>query len=88
MKEKSQINERLHFVLYWLSNRLGTPVGEHVMRIDAPVTQSTLAGLAGVSREAMSHEINRIEGRLFWRQGPHTFIDTKLLDTDKLPTLY
>jgi CRP-like cAMP-binding protein len=86
--EKSQINERLHFVLYWLSNRLGTPVGEHVMRIDAPVTQSTLAGLAGVSREAMSHEINRIEGRLFWRQGPHTFIDTKLLDTDKLPTLY
>jgi CRP-like cAMP-binding protein len=87
--EKSQIHERLHFVLYWLSQRLGDNPDDPVVRISAPITQGTLASLSGVSREAMSHEINRATGeRVFWRKGHYTYIDISRLAVESMPKVF
>jgi CRP-like cAMP-binding protein len=86
--EKSQIRERLEFVLYWLAMRLGAQERDLVVRIDAPITQQDLARLAGVSRESMSHAVTAVKPKLFWRVGTCTYIDLSKLDTAAMPKVY
>jgi CRP-like cAMP-binding protein len=86
--EKSHIHERLEYVLYLLAMRLGT-FNEGVAHIEAAITQEDIARLAGVTREAMSQEINASRAqRMYWREDGKTYIDTNQIDVMALPKIY
>jgi CRP-like cAMP-binding protein len=87
--EKSQIHERLEFILYWLANGLGAERRGSVVRIDAKITQQDMAGLTGVTRESMSHALNQPNVKqIFWRNGSRTYINLEFINTDILPRVF
>jgi len=85
--EKSHLVERLEFVLYWLTRRIGTVEGQ-VARIDALITQEDIARLAGVTRESMSLAINKLGSNILWRENHSTYIDLSKLPLSSMPTVY
>jgi CRP/FNR family transcriptional regulator len=86
--EKSHVQERLEFVLYFLATRLGTFNG-YVAAINAPITQEDIARLAGVTRESMSIEINKARNKgVMWKEQHVTFIDLQRLDLDDMPQIF
>jgi CRP-like cAMP-binding protein len=86
--EKSHINERLAYVLYFLASKLGTKDGD-IVRINAVITQEDIARLAGVTRESMSHEINRVRSKkIIWRRRHSTYIDMNRIDSELIPKIF
>jgi CRP-like cAMP-binding protein len=83
--EKSRMQERLEFVLYFLAVNLGNFRGS-VATIDTIITQEDIARLAGVTRESISLELNRSDRqRLIWKENQNTLIDVERLHIDEMP---
>lgn len=86
--ERSQVRERLEYVLWVLANNLGTFNG-HVAQIDWPVTQEDISKLAGVTRESISLEMNAQDTRdIMWKSGRDTFIDVSKLSLSNMPAIW
>lgn len=83
--ERSQVKERLEFVLYVLAVDLGKFKGS-VAEIETTITQDDISKLAGVTRESISLEMSQSTD-LIWKSGRRTYIDTSKIDSSDLPAI-
>jgi CRP/FNR family cyclic AMP-dependent transcriptional regulator len=74
--QRSKIEEKTEFVLYYLAKRLGHSDDGHIFEIDKPITQQDIADLAGVNREtAARFLLGMYANRISWKRGIKYYID-------------
>ncbi len=87
--QRSNVIEKIEFVFYYLAIVLGKKLDDTSYIVEAPFTHNQLAGLAGLSREAVSHELRKERYRdVYYKKDGSTIIDISKIDTAHMPYLY
>lgn len=74
--QRSKIEEKTEFILYYLAKRLGKTYDGHIFEIKKPITQQDIANLAGVNRETAARFLLSIyANRISWKAGSNYYID-------------
>jgi hypothetical protein len=87
--QRSKIEEKTEFTLYYLARRLGHSIDGHIYEIKKPITQQDIADLAGVNRETAARFLISIyANRVSWKAGPNYYIDINKLHSRYFAPVY
>jgi CRP-like cAMP-binding protein len=87
--QRSKIEEKTEFVLYYLAKRLGHTTDGHIFEIDKPITQQDIANLAGVNRETAARFLLGVyANRVSWKTGIKYYIDIDKLQKKYIYPVY
>jgi CRP-like cAMP-binding protein len=78
--QKSKVEEKTEFVLYFLAKRLGHSPDGQVYEIKKHITQQDIADLAGINRETIARFLLSAQtNHLAWKSGSSYYIDVAKL---------
>ncbi len=84
--QKTNVTEKVEFVLYYLATLLANKKGEPIIEIEASLTHQDIADIAGLSRESVTHLLSKARYReIYWKKGGKTYINVTKLDVGSLP---
>jgi CRP/FNR family transcriptional regulator, cyclic AMP receptor protein len=87
--QKTNVSERLEFVLYYLAMMLGGKSRQGIVNISIPITHQEIADLAGLSREAVSRELSKDKyDKIYQKVDHHTIINLNHLNLDNFSKVY
>lgn len=87
--QKSNVAEKVDFILYYLAMSFGSSQKEDAYVIDALITRKEIADLAGLTRETVSNQMKKPKYKdIFLKKGKTTLINVSKLDVHSMPTVY
>jgi CRP-like cAMP-binding protein len=87
--QKSNVAERIEFVLYYLAILLGNKTEEGFVEINAILTHQEISDLAGVSRETVSRQLTKKKyNDVFWKKNSKSYVNLNRLESHKMPKVY
>lgn len=87
--QKTNVNEKVEFVLYYLATCLADNIDGDVVVIDAALTHQDIADIAGLSRESVTNTLSKEKYRkVYWKKDGRTFVDISKIDVTHLPHIY
>jgi CRP-like cAMP-binding protein len=87
--QKTNVAERIEFVLYYLAVLLGNKTEEGFIEINTSLTHQEISDLAGISRETVSRQLTKKKyNDIFWKKGSKSYVDLQKLEVDKMPKVY
>jgi CRP-like cAMP-binding protein len=80
--QKSKVEEKTEFILYFLAKRLGRSRDGKVFRISKAITQKDIADLAGINRETAARFLLKARStKMAWKTHSNYYIDITKLDS-------
>lgn len=87
--QKTNVTEKVEFVLYYLATLLGDRQDGQIVTINAQLTHQDIADIAGLSRESVTHLFSKDKyKKVIWKQSGETLIDIGKLDSSNMPPVY
>lgn len=84
--QKTNVSEKVEFVLYHLATLLSENPDDSLATIDASLTHQDIADIAGLSRESVTHLLSKPKYReIYWKKEGKSYINVAKLDTAALP---
>jgi CRP-like cAMP-binding protein len=87
--QKSKVDEKAEFILYFLARRLGCSLDGRIFEIKKSITQQDIADLAGVTRETASRFLLKAQlDKVAWKADSNFYIDITKLDLSNTAPVY
>jgi CRP-like cAMP-binding protein len=87
--QRSNVQERVEFALYYNAVFLGEVDEQGVAHINCPLTHQTIAELIGLSRETVTHALNKPRFKeIYKKTQKETLVDLTKIDPAKMPVVY
>jgi CRP-like cAMP-binding protein len=87
--QKTKVEEKVDFIIYYLAIILGKEVGENKFEIDSIFTHQEIADLAGLTRESVSRQLHKTKYKnIIRKENNKIYIDLNSLDRASMPVIF
>jgi CRP/FNR family cyclic AMP-dependent transcriptional regulator len=87
--QKTNVEEKIDFIIYYLAILLGKSIGENKYEIDGIFTHQEIADLAGLTRESVSRQLKKTKyKKIIIKSNGKILLDLSQLDIDAMPVVF
>jgi CRP-like cAMP-binding protein len=87
--QKTKVEEKVDFIIYYLAIILGKEVGENKFEIDSIFTHQEIADLAGLTRESVSRQLHKTKYKnIIRKENNKIYIDLNTLNRESMPVIF
>jgi CRP-like cAMP-binding protein len=87
--QKTNVEEKIDFIIYYLAILLGKRIGENKYEIDGIFTHQEIADLAGLTRESVSRQLKKTKyQKIIIKSNGKILLDLSQLDIDAMPVVF